>query len=1495
MTRGIYVKIGLAAVAVVTLAIAFIDVGIGLTAPAPPYPTVIFSDGFESGNLGNWSYTNANGVITNPPPVLGTGAVQVAPTAAQTGTNGMRITNSAGQYALAVKILASPVVASSVKFSVRIANPVGLEFVAQTRDINSNITQWALYYDAGTHGFYLDVFRAGAGGTELYTGANSAPAGAWQNIEIQYDATATGGAQLYINGVTQPDWGVSGNYVTTSNMQRLQLWNDSTSTTDFDNVSISTPGGGGGSPTAPAAPSAVSGTGLNGGASLAWTAPLSDGGSPITGYRVTPSVNGVAQAAQLTGSAAPNATVDGLTNGTAYTFTVAAINAVGTGPESAASAAVTPAQLNAIQAENRLPGDPNWGDFTEPPTPAAISGYASQISVNHGQSLDLMVTTTAASVAIDVFRMGWYNGAGARLMQSLGSFPGVNQQQALPNAATGMVVESWSRTTTLNVPASWTSGVYLIRLKATNGYGSFIFFVVRNDGGHEAVAFQTSTNTYQAYNPYGGTSLYNNNTDKSVFPYPHALKVSYDRPFQSGNGAGQFLWYEFPFVRWMEKNGYDTSYTTDVDTSRTASSVTNHQAFLVVGHDEYWTKAMRNNVEGGIAAGVNTAFFGANESYWQVRFEPNAAGVDSRVMVGYKDFADCACNGGPDPVWNVDNSSLTSLWRDPQVNRPETQLMGNMFNGEVFDANYVVQNASHWIYAGTGWSNGTVVPGLVGYEYNHYYGAANAPAGTTVLSNSPVTNADNGQADTASAVTYTAPSGARVFSAGTIQWSYGLDNYGGTTIVNAGVQRATANILANFTSGPGGPTANPPGAPSGVAGTSGNGQVALSWTAPASDGGSPITGYRITPYVGATPQTAVVTGSTATAFTVTGLTNGTAYTFLVAAANAVGVGVDSAASAALTPVLPAGAPGAPSGVAGAPGNGQVALTWTAPASDGGSAITGYRVTPSVGGVPQAAVLSGSTATAFTVTGLTNGTAYTFTVAALNGVGAGNDSAPSVAVTPVSVPGAPAGVVGTAGDTQVALTWNAPGSDGGSPITGYRVTPLIGAVPQAAILTGSATRSFAVTGLQNGIAYTFTVAAINASGTGADSPASAAVTPTVPPAVPGAPSGVAGTPGNASVALTWTAPASDGGSAITGYSVTRYVGGTAQGTTATGSVATVYTVPGLTNGTAYTFTVVATNVAGAGAGSAPSAALTPATVPGAPTGVAGTAGNVSTVALAWAAPASNGGSAITGYRITPYIAGVAQTAQLTGSAATAFTVSGLTHNTGYTFRVAAINAAGTGAISGASGTLTPAVRLIQVVSRALAVSSTPSSAFAANVAAGNTLIGVFAAGGAGGVTIRSVTDTLGDTWVKAIGNNADTVRDDVEIWRTTALAGGANTVTLHLSSGTVVANMTIAEFYGRSAFAAGAGAASNNVTSHSSGNTVATAAGDFVIGGYVDRGGNTTVSISDGKTRLGSVIRSTGTETNQVYQLNAAVGVRSALFTSSARTTASVVVAAFTPQ
>ena len=133
-------------------------------------------------------------------------------------------------------------------------------------------------------------------------------------------------------------------------------------------------------------------------------------------------------------------------------------------------------------------------------------------------------------------------------------------------------------------------------------------------------------------------------------------------------------------------------------------------------------------------------------------------------------------------------------------------MMGVMFGGEVNNAPLIVQNASHWVYTGTGWSNGTSVPGIVGYEYDHYFGGASAPVGVTVLSNTPVINTENNQPDTANSTIYRAASGAWVYAAGTIQWSWGLDNFGGTTFVNPGIQKVTSNILGAFTG-----TWTPPG------------------------------------------------------------------------------------------------------------------------------------------------------------------------------------------------------------------------------------------------------------------------------------------------------------------------------------------------------------------------------------------------------------------------------------------------------------------------------------------------------------------------------------------------------------------------------------------------------------------------------------------------------------------------------------------------------------
>jgi hypothetical protein len=292
--------------------------------------------------------------------------------------------------------------------------------------------------------------------------------------------------------------------------------------------------------------------------------------------------------------------------------------------------------------------------------------------------------------------------------------------------------------------------------------------------------------------------------------------------------------------------------------------------------------------------------------------------------------------------------------------------------------------------------------------------------------------------------------------------------------------------------------ATAPAAPSGVSATAGNGTASVNWAAP-SDGGSPITKYTVTPYVGSTAQTPkTVSGSPpATGTTVTGLSNGTTYTFKVSATNAVGTGPDSGASNSVTPSAPT-APATPTNVVATAGDASASVSWTAP-SDGGSAITGYTITPFVGSTaqPPTAVSGNPPATTATVSGLANGTTYTFTVSATNAVGTGSASAPSAAVTPIgtTVPGAPTAVSATAGNGSATVTWTAP-NDGGSALTSYTVTPYAGAAAQPAttVSGGPPATTATVTGLANGTAYTFKVAATNSVGTGPMSTASSPVTP-----------------------------------------------------------------------------------------------------------------------------------------------------------------------------------------------------------------------------------------------------------------------------------------------------------------------------------------------------------------------------------------------------------------
>ncbi|HEV7723385.1 MAG TPA: fibronectin type III domain-containing protein, partial [Iamia sp.] len=218
----------------------------------------------------------------------------------------------------------------------------------------------------------------------------------------------------------------------------------------------------------------------------------------------------------------------------------------------------------------------------------------------------------------------------------------------------------------------------------------------------------------------------------------------------------------------------------------------------------------------------------------------------------------------------------------------------------------------------------------------------------------------------------------------------GIKTAGGAAVANR-IYSSTAITSAS--------AATAPGAPTGVTATAGNAQANVSWTAPASTGGSPITGYKVTPYIGGTAQTPQTTSGAGTTKTVTGLTNGTAYTFKVQAVNAIGTGPLSSASAAVTPAT---TPGAPTGVSAIAGNHEATVSWTAPAATGGSAITGYRVTPYVGATAQTAQSFSGAGTSRIVTGLTNGVAYTFKVQAVNAKGTGALSAASAAVTPATV-------------------------------------------------------------------------------------------------------------------------------------------------------------------------------------------------------------------------------------------------------------------------------------------------------------------------------------------------------------------------------------------------------------------------------------------------------------------------------------------------------------
>jgi hypothetical protein len=466
-----------------------------------------------------------------------------------------------------------------------------------------------------------------------------------------------------------------------------------------------------------------------------------------------------------------------------------------------------PRRDNPIIEENRKTGTPDWQlqytQFEYPPAwqasplirglrSAAIEGFASKTSVTHGESVEFKISVNSpVKVRIDIYRMGYYGGKGGRHMMTLGSFP-CEPQETPPMSIQRLRECNWPTVAKLTVPQEWGSGVYLAKLTRQESFGkqSFIIFIVK-DHRPTDLLFQCSDLTWQAYNKWpGNDSLYDDGSSE-VFTTKSTVRVSFDRPYAkycqildapATAGSGEFLLWEYPQAYWFEKEGYDVTYCSNLDTDRDPKLLTSCKAFLSIAHDEYWTRAMYDNVMAARNRGVSLAFFSGNAVCWEVQTYPDST-----------------------------NQMQARAYRRKRLFPDEEQLMGSVSYGSGY-GDWVVAKPSHWIYEKTGMAAGDAVRGLIGWEY---HGTPAAIPGLEVVAEAPLypPRGWDGAEDVKSrkhpqrhhSVVFPCSNGNWVFNAGTIWWGEGLSQppghmparhtSAGTMGPDERVQQITRNVL----------------------------------------------------------------------------------------------------------------------------------------------------------------------------------------------------------------------------------------------------------------------------------------------------------------------------------------------------------------------------------------------------------------------------------------------------------------------------------------------------------------------------------------------------------------------------------------------------------------------------------------------------------------------------------------------------------------------------
>lgn len=458
---------------------------------------------------------------------------------------------------------------------------------------------------------------------------------------------------------------------------------------------------------------------------------------------------------------------------------------------------------NPIVTENLNTGTTAW--LVTNAATSEIQAYVDATAYNAGSTVTFFVSTQVAGAAysVTIYRLGYYGGTGACQKAQTTGRVGVAQgywtsgaglvscPTAIIDGTTHLTEAGWTSTDTWAIPSNAVPGVYIAQFTDANGKQTYCNFVVRGKGNEDYVYVRPYT-TDAAYTQWGGYSLYQPGGGP-------ATKVSFNRPSERFAGCAGLFQYEINGIKWLESQGYNLAYLSNVDLHSNGSQLLSYKAYLSAGHDEYWSLEIRNAVESARASGIGLAFFGANACYWQIRMEADAASHANRTVVCYKVASGTYSN---DPDYGVDDTRITTQWRDIYLRKPENALIGIMYYDNTQGSNYawaVDASATPSYLTGTGLVDGTSYGSdLVGNEWDNTLSSPGSqPAGLQIIGTSSATGVNHGTSNS-NTTTYIGVGGALVFATGSLGLTYALDAFryqAANVAVIPGIQALFAHIM----------------------------------------------------------------------------------------------------------------------------------------------------------------------------------------------------------------------------------------------------------------------------------------------------------------------------------------------------------------------------------------------------------------------------------------------------------------------------------------------------------------------------------------------------------------------------------------------------------------------------------------------------------------------------------------------------------------------------